>query len=407
MFYGWYIVATGAIILSYYSAVILYGFTAFIDPMVTTFGWSYAQISLGVSLRGIEQGVLGPLMGIMVDRWSPKLLAVIGILVLGLGLLCISRVTGLVMFYACFALIAFGTSLAIYMVPISTTARWFRKDIGKASGILSMGNGIGGLLVPLIVMMIDAYGWRSTLMYLAVGMWVLGIPMSFVYRNPVKENNVLSNRNNSGDSENINSAVPHESSVGIKEAVRMRAFWQIGIVWMIHMGAISAISVHIMPYLTSLGMERASASIVVMIVSIASLAVRLPFGLLTDVFKKKYVMSLAISLMGIGMFLFWIIDGSSMKLIYAFAVFAGCGIGGLFPLQTPIIREYFGKKNFGTIFGLTSGFVTAGMVSTPPIAGWVYDSFGVYDPVWLVLCGATLVGLILTLTIPPPSLKLA
>ena len=69
LFYGWYIVAASVLLMAY-SSVVTYGFTAFINPIATTFGWSYATISLAVSLHGLETGALNPFLGMAVDRWG-------------------------------------------------------------------------------------------------------------------------------------------------------------------------------------------------------------------------------------------------------------------------------------------------------------------------------------------------
>jgi MFS family permease len=70
------------------------------------------------------------------------------------------------------------------------------------------------------------------------------------------------------------------------------------------------------------------------------------------------------------------------------------------------MREYFGSKKFGSIFGLGSIFITIGAISTPPLAGWVFDTRGVYDPIWLILSGICMLGAILILTLPRASKKL-
>ena len=149
MFYGWYIVAASVILMTLNGGAVIYGFTAFITPIAATFGWSYAQISLAASLRGVETGVMNPFLGVAVDRWPAKRLVLIGVVVFGLGFLLLSWVTNLAMFYIGSLVLAFGTSLATQMVPQAMVARWFKKDIGKASGILAMGPGIGGVLIPL------------------------------------------------------------------------------------------------------------------------------------------------------------------------------------------------------------------------------------------------------------------
>ena len=162
VFYGWYIAAAGVLISAIAGGAMFYGFTAFVNPIANTLAFSYAQISLAMTLRGVEGGVLSPFMGRVVDRWPAKWLILIGIIVSGLGYLCLSQTTNLAMLYVSFTIMALGGSLGIGMAPTATVARWFRKNIGKASGVLAFGIGLGGLFTPIIVKLVDTYGWRTS-----------------------------------------------------------------------------------------------------------------------------------------------------------------------------------------------------------------------------------------------------
>ncbi len=159
--------------------------------------------------------------------------------------------------------------------------------------------------------------------------------------------------------------------------------------------------VHVMPYLTSLGMDRATASMVAMSIPLVNLTVYLLYGWLADIFKKKYLVVASMALTSAGLFLFSPISGGSFKLVIPFVIIYGIGSAGLPPLRITIMREYFGTKRFGTILGLSGIFSTIAMMVTPLVAGWVYDTRGVYAPIWLILSGVCMVGAILMLTIPP------
>lgn len=354
-----------------------------------------------MSFRGAETGALNPLLGMAVDRWPPNRLVLIGVIVLGLGLLCLSRVTNMVMFYASFLIIALGSSLAAFMVPTTMVARWFRRDVGKASGVLAMGVGIGGVLLPLLVKMIDTYGWQNVLLFLAAIICVLGIPISFVFRSRPEDYALLPDGKPQADFPS--SLSTHDFGTGVKETLKTRAFWYIGVASMFQIAAIGALTVHIMPYLVSTGMERSRAGMIAMLVPLVSLAIRIPSGFLADIFQKKYIMALSCSLTGIGLFLFWLTDGGSLSLMVLAAISFGCGTGGFMPVRVPIVKEYFGTKTFGTIFGLMSIFITIGMISAPPLAGWVFDTLGVYDPIWLILSGIAMLGAIVILNLPSAS----
>ena len=63
---------------------------------------------------------------------------------------------------------------------MTAVAAWFRKNVGKAMGIVSAGFGMGGLLVAWIVYLIDAYTWRNAMIILGATVLVVGMPLAFV-----------------------------------------------------------------------------------------------------------------------------------------------------------------------------------------------------------------------------------
>ena len=127
VFYGWWIVGAGFLIVLYVGGVIVYGFTAFFQPLANEFGWSYTQISLAASLRGMETGLLAPIVGLMVDRWGSRRLILSGAILSSLGLMLLSRATSLAMFYGAFAIMAVGISTCTGSVLLAPLAHWFHR----------------------------------------------------------------------------------------------------------------------------------------------------------------------------------------------------------------------------------------------------------------------------------------
>jgi len=170
IFYGWYIIISGSLVASLYGTFFIYGWTAFIGPIATNFGWSMAQVSLGSSLRSLESGVFNPLFGPLVDKISPRKLMLTGIIITAAGMVFLSQTKNLPMYYAGFLISGLGSSLATSMVSQALIARWFRKDIGKASGIFYAGTALGGVLVSAVVRTVDTYGWDLTLLCASWGL---------------------------------------------------------------------------------------------------------------------------------------------------------------------------------------------------------------------------------------------
>ena len=78
LFYGWWILIACFIMATYSSGVIYYGFTALFEPVVKEFGWSYAEVSIASSLRGLEIGLFAPVVGYLVDRFGARPVLFIG-----------------------------------------------------------------------------------------------------------------------------------------------------------------------------------------------------------------------------------------------------------------------------------------------------------------------------------------
>jgi sugar phosphate permease len=257
IFYGWYIVAAALVLTTFSSMMFVYGFTAFMDPIATTFAWSIAQVSLASSIRGLEGGTLDPIIGAIADRWPAKRLMIVGSIIVSFGIFFLSRTTSLWMFYGGFLIVGLGSSIGIHIVPATVVARWFRRNIGKANGVLAMGFALGWLFVPMLTRLIDTYGWQNTLMYMSVAILLLGIPLSFVFRDRPEDYGMLPD-GAPLDADKAVAVETHEDDpdIGIRDALKMRIFWFMGIAAMFQIIAMQAVNIHIMTYMGSLGMDR-------------------------------------------------------------------------------------------------------------------------------------------------------
>ena len=137
IFYGWWIIIAGALAMSIGSGVNFHGFGNFIIPLSEEFGWSYATISIVFALARLESGLVGPLEGWAVDRLGPRRLMLIGLPLMGLGYIFMSRVSSLLTFMCVYIfLIALGNSLGMSTPITAAAANWFNRKRGLAFGIM-------------------------------------------------------------------------------------------------------------------------------------------------------------------------------------------------------------------------------------------------------------------------------
>jgi len=399
VFYGWWIVGACFLIGFYVGGVIFYGFTAFFEPIRREFGWSYAQISLAASLRGLEMGIFAPVVGFLVDRFGSRRLVFLGTIIVGFGLILLSRTQSLGMFYLSFLIIAFGAGGCALLVIMSVVVNWFRKKVSIALGIMMSGIGASGLLVTVIVYLIEGCGWRTTLIILGAGMWILGIPLSFVIRDRPEKYGYLPDGEISVDEAGlpIPEAEGADAEMSLGEALRKRIFWHLNMVEAIRMLTVSAAVIHVMPYLSSIGIPRETAGVIAGAIPIFSIIGRFGFGWLGDIFDKRYVMACTFGFIGMGMLAFCYMR--TIWIILLFLVIFPPGYGGSIVLRGAILREYVGRNSFGKILGVMYGSGAIGGIIGPTVAGWMFDTLGTYQIVWLALFGLNALAFWLTLQI--------
>ena len=126
--YGYWILAAIFIISAYISGIIYFSFTAIFEPIANEFGWSYASVSLAASIRGLEIGLLAPVVGLLFDRVEPRRLIFLGGTIIGLGMILLSYISSLSGFYGAFILIASGISTC---VGLSQLQWWPTGFLGK------------------------------------------------------------------------------------------------------------------------------------------------------------------------------------------------------------------------------------------------------------------------------------
>ena len=332
VFFGWYVVIACVIITLYTGGIVNFGFTAVFDPLAKEFGWSYAQISLASSLRGLEVGLLSAATGLLVDKWGPRRLILGGSVLIFLGYLLLSRVSSLPMFYAAFALIALGMSACAGPVLLTPVTHWFKKRAGLATGIVASGFGLGGTIVPLVTSLIDTFQWRMAMTIVGIGVLVICIPLAFLVRRRPEPYGYLPDGDtvDSLDAKGRGkSEAQPEVNVTVWQAMKDRSFWHVSLSSMCHSFVVGAIVTHVMPYLDSVGVVRSTASLIALLLPLCSIAGRLGSGVLSGKIGNRTVYASSFVLMTIGLLSFSALGANSMWLVFPFIVAFSLGWGRL------------------------------------------------------------------------------
>ena len=410
VFYGWWIVLAGAVSQAYTAGAYWQGFGAFFDLILVHFGWSRAVTSAAVSIQRTESGAVAPFVGYFIDRYGPRQVMLIGITILGVGFILLSRVQNLWQFYLAFVVITLGLSFGTFMVVTTCIANWFMDKRARALGLAMTGTGIGGLLVPLIILIINATSWRTALVIVGIGFFATGLPAALLMRRRPEDHGMLPD----GRSRQIRGAAtgsggqgsarsPRGSPAGperdftVREALRTRWFWQFAIAMGVAQMAMSA-SIHQIPAITSFGFSLGTAGWIITGSSLTSMAGRLSSGFLGDVVDKRYVIAASIVCQVAG--LLFLANSTSMPMLIGFMLFWGLGWGGGVPVRFAMVADHFGRRSFGSIMGFLGTVSTVFGIASPVLVGWLADvRGGDYRMPLMVLAFSVLVGLPLILTL--------
>ena len=399
VFYGWWVVLICGFIGCVKTGIVSFGFTAFFEPLVKEFGWSYAQISFATSLRGVEMSFFAPIIGFLVDRFGSKKLIFSGVITVGFGLFLLSVTQSLMMFYGAFLLLAFGAGGVGGVVLMTTVATWFDRNMTKAFAVVSGLSVAGGLIVPLIVWIIDVYQWRTAFIILGLGVWILGIPLSFLIKDRSEHDGSSLNGKHLHGSTVHRKEQPRGSGIGLKEALKHKAFISLSIVEITRHMITSSVVLHVMPYLSSVGISRTTAGMVAGVIPVFSIVGRFGFGWIGDTLDKRYRMAAGFVLIAAGLLGLCFVQQGWAVLISVF--FLSSGWGGSMILSRTIQAEYFKKEYFGRMLGILMGFGSIGGIIGPTLAGWVFDHLASYQFVWLLFSGFSVLSIWMILRMKP------
>jgi OFA family oxalate/formate antiporter-like MFS transporter len=258
-------------------------------------------------------------------------------------------------------------------------------------------------MVLLIVRLIDLYQWRTTLIILGLGMWAIGIPLSLVIRNRPEDYGYRPDGEMFAISGQSHEIQDREVKIGLKEAFKMRTFLYLNLVEALRMMTLMAVFTHVMPYLSSVGLPRSSASIVAGAIPLIGIIGRFGFGWLGDFYDKRHVMALTLGLIILGIQAFSFVH--VRWVIIPFLLLFPLGHGGSMVLRGSILREYFGRNSFGKMLGIIMGSASIGGIVGPTLAGWSYDTWGSYQLIWHVYWGLLIIAFTLTLKMKPVTIK--
>lgn len=417
IFYGWWIVLAGTGVMTLMGAFSYYGMGVFFTSIQEDLGWSAAVLGAALSLARIEGGVLAPVVGVMIDRFGPRRLMLLGVFMTGTGFVLLSRTTSVAYFYVVFILLVQGgLSAGMGNAPTAAVVQWFNARRATAMGVMQLGISIGGIFARPLAELIAAFGWRTALVTAGVTVWLVGLPLAFVVRHRPEDHGYLPDGANppaasatsEGDSLSPSSSDlgPNDSSGEVevefspRQAVRTLAFWSIALMFSARHFVTGSVALFLIPLLQERGLSLTDAATILTLMAFIGMPGRVGFAWLGDRIDKRMVIGFCFVFQSAGIILFTIIGGSLGTIF--FLVLYSPTYSGVLPLIPALQADYFGRKRFATIRGMMAPVGTVSLVSGPIVMTAIRDFSGSYEASFAALGFANLLALAFVAIIRPP-----
>ena len=363
-------------------------FMVFVLPLSEEFGWKRAQVSSVYSAFLVVTGLAAPLTGMLIDRWGPRIVYPLGLLLLGSACLIAGRLSHLWQFQVVIGLMSgLGVSM-LGMVPASMLiSRWFRDRMSTAMGVAYAGFGTGTIIVvPLAQRSIELHGWRETYSLMgSVALALLPLLLLLPWRRIVGDKPL---RSKPGSTPGVR---PRGALAG---ALRTRAYWQIVQLFSFTSMTTFSVITQVVPFFVESGLSPLAAASAFGSAGLLSIFGIMAAGVAADRFgfRKTVTASFTATFIGIVSLLAFSWTRAPW-LAFVFVICFGSAMGARGPIVSTLAARHFGSAGFATIYGTMFAWMSISGALAAFIAGWLYDVTGSYRAGFLFSMMTVLVAL--------------
>ena len=357
-------------------------FMVFVLPLSHEFGWGRAQVSSVYSAFLVVTGLAAPLTGMLIDRWGPRVVYPVGVVLLGGACLAASGLSRLWQFWLCIGLVSGVAVSMLGMVPASMLiARWFRHRMSTAMGVAYAGFGSGTIvIVPLVQRSIEASGWRET--YWTMG-WATLLALPVLMLVPWKR--IAAAEIGPGPARGRQEGVtPGASGVrsswrAVKAALRSRHYWQIVTLFAFTSMTTFSVITQVVPFFVESGftpLEAATAFGTAGLLSVFGIPLS---GWCGDKLGPRATVTTTFVFTMLGIVALMVLAHHPAKwLVFAWVVCFGTMQGARGPIVSSLAARHFGGPGFATIYGTMFAWMSIAGAIGGLVAALLYDLTGDY-----------------------------
>jgi len=350
----------------------VYAFSVLVPPLEAEFKWSRIETSPAFTIALLTFALSMIPAGRLQDRKGPRLVATIGGLLLGVGMILSGFTNSLAWLYMSYGVIGgLGIGLA-YVTPITTCVKWFPDKKGLITGLAVFGFGAGSIIfAPLWTLLINVMSWRNTFLASGILFSALIVPSAQVLKNPPEGFSPL-NWSPSAGAKNRKNFGPTEMLKTIPFFMIWTSYWFGTTAGLMVIGHAKQAAIELA------NLDSTQASLVVSTLGLFNAFGRILWGFFGDRLGRERISTLIFLVCSGALLLPAILHEPIISV--SGIVLVGFSFGGFLALYPALTLDYYGPENLGVNYGIIFTAYGFGGVLGPIMAGYFKTFANSYVP---------------------------
>ena len=332
--------------------------------------------SIGTSIRYIVQVVVAFFFGTLIHRFGHKKLVALGLFSLCTSMLVRCYAANIVHHYIGCALWGLGIVFSGGTMASAIVRQWFRKDIGKYTGIVMSANGIGGAIASQIISPIinngEIFGYRKAYLLSVVISFCITIVVLILLRNNPAPDVVTAKDEKKKSRGQLWAGIDYE------DVKRTPYFYLIFIlIFLTGISLQSVGSINIV-YMEDLGFNTRFVAATATVSSLALTLAKITTGFTYDKKGLRFTLLMCQICSIVAFFIYANLQNSSVGMIFAM-IATVLGVIAM-PLETVMIplisNELFGTASYNKVLGIFMAANSLGLCLGSPLCDIYRDMTG-------------------------------
>ncbi|WP_317932644.1 MFS transporter [Halioxenophilus sp. WMMB6] len=375
---GWWQVAIALLMQAVAAASVFTAYSIIAVPLKAEFQPSNMVLMFGLTITSLASGILSPLLGSAIDRYSIRSLMMVGAGLISCGFFALSFAGSMNQ-----VVIIYGLCMApatVLLGPIAGSAllsRWFTQRRGLALGIAASGGAVGGLILPpLMQTLMGGFDWRIALKIYSGLLFLITCPtiLLFVVDRPEKINVQVEGATISTEPK---SAIARTAKLTSQDILLHPTFWVIALILGTLFAGPMAVVSNMMQLADTKGIAAVEAAFLISVLSGANFGGKLICAAIIDRASLRVVLAVMLSALGLSML--GMQQAHNYPLMMAMALLGGLASGGAVPVWSLVLSRVYGPARIGQVMGVMTFVIMPFTLLSPPIFGRVFDQTGSYD----------------------------